>query len=66
MTFNHYADIANLHYYLGEGFLHTILAFDEFYTMTTDGVAFRDWFSAFLDGAELTNVSCARGTALCP
>lgn len=61
-----YNQQANLNYYVGEGVLHTILAFDEFYTMNTQDVAFRDWFADFLDGKPLTNVACERGTVFCP
>lgn len=56
----------NLHYYMGEGVLHTVLAFDEFYTMTTDGVPIRDWFAAHLNGEPLENITCERGTITCP
>lgn len=61
-----YDNQSNLHYYMGEGVLHTVLAFDEFYTMTTDGVAIRDWFITFLEGQPLENVTCERGTVTCP
>lgn len=61
-----YDEQPNLRYYLGEGVLHTVLAFDEFYTMTTEGVPVRDWFAAFMEGEPLDNVTCQRGTVICP
>lgn len=61
-----YDEQPNLRYYMGEGVLHTVLAFDEFYTMTTNGVPIRDWFIAFLNGNRMDNVTCQRGAVTCP
>lgn len=61
-----YDSLPNVHYYLGAGFLHTILAFDEFYTMTANDVRFRDWFAAFVTGQPIDNQRCETGTLGCP
>lgn len=61
-----YEQQPNLHYYLGEGVLHTILAFDELYSMTTEDIRFRDWFTAFIEGEPVDNVTCSLGNILCP
>jgi hypothetical protein len=61
-----YAHIPNLRYYVGEGVLHTILAFDEFYHMRVGDVLFREWFTDFLEKRETDNIVCSRGTLFCP
>lgn len=61
-----YDGLPNLHTYIGAGVLHTILPFDEFYTMEVEGIRFRDWFADFLDGRPVENVHCPRGGVACP
>ena len=42
--------------YTAPGDMHTILLRPEFYTLTVDSVAFRDWLAGLLDGAEVRDV----------
>jgi hypothetical protein len=42
--------------YTSPGDMHTILLRPEFYTLTVDSVAFRDWLAGLLDGGEVKDV----------
>ena len=42
--------------YTSPGDVHTILLRPEFYTLTVDSVAFRDWLAQLLDGGEVKDV----------
>ena len=42
--------------YTSPGDMHTILLRPEFYTLTVDSVAFRDWLAQLLDGTEVKDV----------
>jgi hypothetical protein len=44
--------------YIAAGTDHTILGSPAFYTLETDGVAFRDWFASFVDGDVPDDVVC--------
>jgi hypothetical protein len=57
------ANLQDLHRSLGgfrsftaPGSLHAILPRPEFYSLAVDGVAFRDWMTALLDGRPVDNV----------
>jgi hypothetical protein len=42
--------------YTSPGDMHTILLRPEFYTLTVDNVAFRDWLAQLLDGTEVQDI----------
>ena len=42
--------------YTSPGAMHTILRRPEFYSLTVDGVAIRDWVAALLDGERAFDV----------
>ena len=44
--------------YIAAGTDHTSLGSPAFYTLETDGVAFRDWFASFVDGDVPDDVVC--------
>ncbi len=57
----------NFRSYVADGTDHAILPFDRFYTTQIDGVRFRDWFAALINGQPVNNVTCQRGSSiLCP
>lgn len=45
-----------LHTYTAPGSLHTILRRPEFYALSVDGIAIRDWVADLLDGKRVTEV----------
>lgn len=51
-------ELPNFNSYVSGGASHTILARPEFYTLTTNGVKFIDWFNAVLAGEDVENVRC--------
>ncbi len=52
------ADYANFHTFVAGGAEHMILTRDDFYTYAVEGVRFRDWFAALVDGAPVSSVQC--------
>ena len=60
------SNLPNFNAYVSSGFLHTTLAFDSFYSLETNGVRFRDWFTDYVNGAPVENVRCQRGQIDCP
>jgi len=58
------------HYYIAPGDLHTILMFNEFYTMTSDGVRLIDFVKAMMDGGgTFDDVECTgdcEKPSICP
>ncbi len=44
--------------YLAAGTDHTILGSDALYTLETEGVAFLDWLTAFVEGESVDDVTC--------
>lgn len=52
-SFTKLNQLDNFTSYVGAGTAHTTLAYPEFYTMTTDGVRFYDWFVQLLTGNEM-------------
>lgn len=48
----------NFRSYVAAGEQHTILRSPVFYSETSGGVAFRDWFAALIDGGEPGNRTC--------
>lgn len=53
------AALPNFRIYIVDAIWHTILPFDRFYTTTSDGVRFRDWFADLITGQPVDNVRCA-------
>ncbi|HOO73275.1 MAG TPA: pectin acetylesterase-family hydrolase [Spirochaetota bacterium] len=52
-------DADNFHYYIAPGKVHTILKFDDMYTMTSNSTALLDWINAMMDGGSaFNNVAC--------
>ena len=51
--------LENFSYYVAPGADHTILASDQLYTLSSDGVDFIDWFSELLEGEPVEDVACA-------
>ncbi len=49
---------ANLRTYVAAGGEHCIATTDRFYSEQVNGVRFRDWFAALVDGAPIDNVHC--------
>ena len=47
---------ANVQAYAAPGSAHTILPGRSFHTLEVDGVSFRDWVAALLDGKPLADV----------
>jgi len=56
----------NFRYFLGAGVLHTILPFEEFYTMRVGDVQFLAWLEQFLNGEPPENTRCTAGGVDCP
>ena len=57
----------NFRSYVADGADHTILPFDRFYTTSTNGVRFRDWFTSLINDQPVDNVACPRGSSwTCP
>lgn len=50
--------LPNFSSYVAGGELHTVLARPEFYTLTSNGVKFVDWFTALVKGEDVENVRC--------
>ena len=44
--------------YLAAGTDHTILGSDALYTLETDGVAFLDWLTRYVEGEDVEDVAC--------
>ncbi len=44
--------------YLAAGTDHTVLARRQFYSLTTNGVSFRDWFTRYVAGEKVGDVHC--------
>ncbi len=57
-SFTQLDQLANFRSYLGWGGNHTILPLPDFYQMQVNGVAFRDWFAALIDGKVVEDVQC--------
>jgi hypothetical protein len=50
--------LPNFSSYVAGGILHTVLARPEFYTLTSNGVKYIDWFTALINGEDVENVRC--------
>lgn len=53
----------NFRSYVAAGEQHTILRSPAFFTETSGGVVFRDWFAALIDGGEPENRACVECAA---
>jgi hypothetical protein len=51
-------ELPNFRSYIGWGATHTILVTPLFYAMQVEGVAFRDWFAALVNGDAVENAAC--------
>ncbi len=52
--------LPNFSSYIAGGQSHTILARPEFYTLTSNGVPFAEWFTALVNGEDVENVRCVQ------
>lgn len=48
----------NFSSYIAPGEEHCIIPYDYFYTTTTQGVTFKDWFADYIAGKSVTSVKC--------
>ncbi len=51
-------EVPMFRHYIDTGKHHGLIIRDEFYTTTTNGVRFRDWFADLIDGQPVENVVC--------
>ena len=60
-NFTSYTSLADDNANFADGTLHCILPRDDFYTLETDGVSFRDWLDGYVSGEEVGSVTATLG-----